>query len=222
MAAFERPDNPEYLRQASFHIFGEQCLRCGAVRPLEMAHIMNWPKCVAAAGEEIDGIAPPEAWHYGAAVSYFHHLGNVLPLCANCHTLFDNMQYEDVTEAEIKGYRDDAVRKPETLTRLIDFVGTELSGRPGRCTHKIEGKRKHSHVVDVEACMWPLMWISQSYEKGPVTDDPKMIVKSRDSGFHYHVPLTTTEISMCSGELSECSQGVRVWKRPRSAKRSGH
>ena len=167
-------------------------------------------RCVALAGKEIDGIAPPETWHYGQAVSRFHHLGNVLPLCANCHTLYDGVQWEDVTETEIRGYRDAAVRKPEVLSRLIEFVGTELSGRPNRCTHKIDGKQKHSHAVDVEACVWPLIWISQGYQQGLVTEDPNVIVESGDSGFHYHVSLTTTEISMCSGELSECGRGGRV------------
>ncbi|MEV0035202.1 HNH endonuclease [Streptomyces sp. NPDC050804] len=220
MAAFERPGNPEYLRQATFRMFGERCLRCGESRPLEMAHIANWPKCVILAGEKIDGVAPPDEWHYGAAVGHFHHLGNVLPLCANCHTLYDGEQYTDVTESEIRDYRDAAVRQPDVLARLIDFVGTELSGRPGRCTHKVDGKRKHSHAVDAEACAWPLMWISQGYEQGLVTDDPNMIVLLRDSGFHYHVPLTTTEISMCSGELSECGRGVRIWKRSRAHRSS--
>ncbi|WP_157902900.1 HNH endonuclease [Streptomyces jeddahensis] len=212
MAAFERPGNPEYLRQATFRIFGEQCLRCGERRPLEMAHIMNWPRCVAVAGKEVNGIAPPEAWHYGEALRHFHHLGNVLPLCANCHTLYDGVQWEDVTEAEVRGYRDAAVQEPDVLSRLINFVGTELSGRPNRCTHKVDGKRKHSHAVDVNSCVWPLTWIAQGYELGLITEKPNLIV-SADSAVHYHVLLTTTEIRMCTGEVSRCGRDGKVWKR---------
>jgi hypothetical protein len=212
MAAFERPSNPEYLRNATFRIFGEQCLRCGKNRPLEMAHIINWPRCVTIAGEEINGAAPPEAWHYAEAVRHFHHLGNVLPLCANCHTLYDGEQWEDVTESEIKGFRDTAVQETGVLLRLIDFVGTELSGRPNRCTHKVDGKRKHSHAVDVDSCVWPLIWISQGYELGLICEEPNLIVPTGPEA-HYHVPLSTPQIRMCTAELSDCRQKGRIWKR---------
>ncbi|WP_137989746.1 HNH endonuclease signature motif containing protein [Streptomyces vilmorinianum] len=223
MSTFERPERlktPKYLVAATYRMLGTRCLRCDLDRPLEVAHIVDWPSCFASAGEEIDGLAPPEAWHYAEAISRFHDLGNVLPLCCNCHTLYDGKQYTDVTESEIRGYRDAAVRKPEALSRLIDFVGTELRGRPGRCIHKVGSRREHTHTADPVACSWPLTWISQGYELGLVAEDPNLIVMSAECGFHYHVPLTTTEIRMCSGELSECGRGGRVWKRRRTGRRS--
>ncbi|MFI6275957.1 HNH endonuclease [Streptomyces sp. NPDC050988] len=207
---FERPKTPQYLVDSTYRLLGSRCLRCDVDRPLEVAHIMDWPKCVAVAGEGF--AAAPDGWHYAEALRHFHHVGNMLPLCANCHALYDGSRYADVTECEIRSYRDTAVRRPEILSRLIDFVGTELSGRPNRCAHRVSGKRMHSRAADVGACTWPLIWISKGYELGLIDDNPKMLVVTNGDVFHDHVCLRTTAVSSCSGDLSECRQGSRIWR----------
>jgi hypothetical protein len=177
-----------------------------------VAHIIDWPKCVELASEQITGRKPPEGWLYEEAVRYFHDLGNVLPLCPNCHGLYDGIHYTDITECEIRRYRDDAVQQPETLARLIDFVGVELSGRPNRCTHKVAGRRKHSRTVNLAACTWPLIWIARGYELGVLTDNPHLTVNSAGAG-HYHVRLDTTEIRLRSARLGECGHFGEIWRR---------
>ncbi|MFC1438465.1 HNH endonuclease signature motif containing protein [Streptacidiphilus sp. N1-10] len=199
-------------------MLGDRCLRCGLERPLEVAHIIEWPRCFAIAGEEIDGQKPPREWHYGEAVRHFHHLGNMLPLCSNCHTLFDGKQYPEVTEEQIRALRDAVVKKPETLLRLIEFIGEELSGRPGRCTHNVDGKRKHSHAVDVTACTWPLIWLSESYKLGTITDNPNLLIEPSGGGYHYHASLDTGTISLCSARVSDCRPGARILHRNRRAR----
>jgi hypothetical protein len=213
---FDRPDNPEFLIQATFRLFGEACLRCSVSRPLEMAHIRDWPECVAFAGAEIDGMKPPRDWHYAVAVDNFHNISNVVPLCCNCHTLFDHNRYPDVTECAILELRDEAVKRTEVLAHLINFVGTELFGRPNRCRHKTEdGKRKHTHLIDQMAAVIPMPWIADAYRVGTLTDNPHMIV--RNSGdWHHHVRLDHGSISYCSGSLDACASDARVWIPTRS------
>ncbi|MGQ0631493.1 MAG: HNH endonuclease [Sporichthyaceae bacterium] len=212
MDPIPRPPTPEYLREATFRMLGMRCLRCGTVRPLEVAHIMDWPTCVAAASKQINGMEPPADWRMGVALQSFHNLGNVLPLCRNCHGLYDGRQHEDVTECEIRGYRDAAVREAGALARLIDFVGTELHGRPNRCTHMIDGRREHSHMVDLQACAWPLIWLAQGYRDGALAGDPHLVVPSAGAG-HHHVHLDTTTIALCGSPLAECNRAGQIWSK---------
>ncbi|MEU3657451.1 hypothetical protein AB0E67_32710 [Streptomyces sp. NPDC032161] len=57
------------------------------------------------------------------------HLGNVVPLCPNCHTLFDG-PYGEVDEAEIRALCDETARRPEVLVHVIDFIRAERSTVP--------------------------------------------------------------------------------------------
>jgi hypothetical protein len=210
---FERPENPEFLIKATFRLFGEACLRCGEPRPLEMAHVAGWPECVALAGAEVNGMKPPRDWQYAVAVSSFHNLGNVVPLCCNCHTLFDIDRYPDVTTCDIVSLRDAAVQQPRVLAHLIDFVGTELRGRPNRCVHKTaDGKRQHSHQIDELAALIPMPWIAAAHRWGDLTANPHMIVTGRtNDGWHHHVRLDLGAITHCSGALDACAPGAHVW-----------
>ncbi len=155
MPELKRPETPAYLRQAAYRVFGEQCLRCLGSRPIEVAHIVNWPACRLQAGLPVNGLQPPSDWREGEALRLFHDLGNVLPLCPNCHTIYDGIAYEDVDESQICGYRDRAVLRHDVLAQLIDFVGIELSGRPNRRPHQAAGRRVHTRVVNPNAVMWP-------------------------------------------------------------------
>ncbi len=204
--------------QATFRLFGEACLCCRVSRPLEMAHIRDWPTSVAFAGTEIGGIKPPRDWHYAVAVDNFHNISNVVPLCCNCHTLFDQKKYPDITECAILELRDEAIKRTDVLGHVINFIGIELSGRPSRCQHKTEdGKRKHTHVIDQMAAVLPMPWIADAYRAGTLTDNPHMIVRNRD-GWHHHVRFDHGSISCCAGSLDNCADGARVWTRTRSGR----
>ncbi|MGW6279313.1 HNH endonuclease [Kribbella sp. NPDC055071] len=210
MSVLGRPPTPGYLRKAAFAVFGEQCLRCGADRPVKVAHIHDWPRCRERAGAPIDDRVPPTDWHMGEAVRLFHDLGNVLPLCSSCHDLYDGVVYDDVDEAEIRGYRDRAVLKSDVLARAIDFVGIELAGRPNRGTDRVTGQR--TPAVDPNAVMCVLSWLARGYEQGILNDDPRMIVRTRD-GWHFHVSLDTTTSRLCAGDLSKCRDRGWIWQR---------
>jgi hypothetical protein len=212
MSDLKRPETPAYLRQAVYRVFGKYCLRCLITRPIEVAHINDWPTCRLQAGLPIDDLLPPTDWRESEALRLFHDLGNVLPLCPNCHTLYDGSEYEDVDESEIRGYRDSAVLRTDVLTELIDFVGIELSGRPNRCSHKVAGKRVHARVADPNAVLWPLIWISHGYEQKALVEDPRMIVPTGD-GWHVHVNLDGAGFRHCAGQLGVCDRQGWVWKR---------
>lgn len=220
MTVFDRPETPQYLIEACFWIFEERCFRCKIDRPLDVAHIENWPTCRERAGRPVAGFSPPADWHYGQALTEFHHIGNVLPLCKNCHGLYDGPQYPDVTEEEIRSYRDAAVKLPDVLGRLIDFVGIELYGRPNRCGHRDDEtkKRQHSHVVDTVATRWPMIWIGDAYREGTLTGDPRMTVITAD-GSHHHVHFGQMSVGTCGACCVPCcakESGDRgpVWRRP--------
>lgn len=230
MASYpKRPETPEYLAKAVYRIFGERCLRCGTDRPLEVAHIRNWPTCTSLVEKKTEGLRPPPTWHqtaeewrYQDAYGLFHDLGNVLPLCASCHALFDGARYDDVTEEQIRKVRDDAVLQPEILMRTIDFVGAELRGRPNRCTHKEDnGRRRHTHRSDVMAITAPLSWLQRGFTLGLDLGDPALIVASVDGLQHHHVALDHSALSLCLGDLRDCTRATRLWKdRQPSAPRS--
>jgi hypothetical protein len=188
--SFKRPPTPGYLRAATFDMFGERCLRCDLDRPLQVAHILDWRTCVKQAGELSRDRLPPRDWHYREAVRYFHDLGNVLPLCGNCHLLYDDSRYGDITECELRRLRDAAVQEPETLAKLITFVRRELSGRPNRCAH--DG-RPHGRATDLLACMWPLTWISDGYARGVLTEDPNLVVPCNSGSLQLRLDLGQIE-----------------------------
>lgn len=217
MPEFKRPDNPQFLIEATYRIFGAACLRCGVERPLDMAHILDWPKCEAFAGEQIEGMKPPRGWHYAVALETFHNITNVVPLCPSCHRLLDQKKYVDVTECGILELRNEAIKRPDVLARVIDFVGTELSGRPNRYKRKMEdGKVKYSPMADTFGALMPLSWVADAYQAGILTDNPHMVVREND-GWHSHVRLEHGSISHCCGSLEDCAAGARVWTRARSS-----
>jgi hypothetical protein len=68
-------------------------------------HIRNWPACRDRVETETAGLVLPATWSETLeqkrgrmAYGRFHDLGNVVPLCANCHTPFDGRRYDDVRE----------------------------------------------------------------------------------------------------------------------------
>ncbi|MGW3425041.1 HNH endonuclease [Streptomyces phaeochromogenes] len=215
----KRPKTPSYLVQAAYRIFGETCLRCGTERPLEIAHLRDWPTCRGWADSKTTGPVLSATWSAALAerrmhmaYSRFHDLGNVAPLCANCHTLYDSPQYDDVTERDILTVRNAAVRRPGVLLRAVDFIGAELAGRPGRCAHKDTGERRtHSRRAEEIATFAPLAWIRRGYTLGLDLGDPALIITPADAPAHYHLVLDQGMVDLCSDELHRCAPGVRRW-----------
>ncbi|MEV7445716.1 HNH endonuclease [Streptomyces sp. NPDC091204] len=229
-----RPQNPDFLTRAVRQIFGAACLRCGTDRPRAvMAHIHDWPKIRETAQEQIWGTPPPPETIEGlrqVAVkqsedtspalarmtqehrySLFHDLGNVLPLCPNCHALFDDKSYPEVTEAEIRALRDDAVRRPEVLVRVIDFIHAELRGRVGRCTHEDEnGNKEHTHRTNIMALGSPLTWVMNGYAAGLDLGVRAFVVACRCKTQHHHVALDQGAIDLCVAPLRDCKKLGRV------------
>jgi hypothetical protein len=85
-----------HLREATFWLFGRACLRCRTERPLEVAHVVDWPRCRELDSSPVGGIKPPTWFVDGEAIRLFHNIANVLPLCGNCHGLYDGRHHEDV------------------------------------------------------------------------------------------------------------------------------
>ncbi|MGH8791157.1 MAG: HNH endonuclease signature motif containing protein [Stackebrandtia sp.] len=177
-----RPATPEFLKQAVYSVFGAKCLRCAEPRPLKAAHIVDWPDTWQYVRDSFPPYAPLD-W-FDEAKSVFHRIDNMIPLCSNCHDLYDDKQYEDVTEEEIRGYRDEAVKRPEVLLSLVKYVKDELSGRP-RCSHKEDGKPKHSISVDPLAALIPLHWIQQGIKAGAISPDPELKIRTGTSRSYY-------------------------------------
>ncbi|MFD9078280.1 HNH endonuclease [Streptomyces erythrochromogenes] len=220
----DRPQNPEYLLRAVRRIFGEACLLCGISSPrAEMAHVRDWPT-VRAEGHapferlltstvgaqrtsktqptkpaDVDKIADQHTY------SLFHDLGNVLPLCPNCHTLYDGKDYPEVTEKEVLAARNSAVRQPEVLTQAIRFIEDELRGRPRRCTHlDKDGRREHTYRSDVMALSAPLSWVASGFAAGLDLGDPMLVVECASRLEHHHVDLAHTTVDLCIGPIRAC------------------
>ncbi|MER6253560.1 HNH endonuclease [Streptomyces sp. NPDC001584] len=221
----DRPKNPDYLLRAVRRIFGTACLRCGTSRPhAEMAHIRDWPMVRKEGHEPFKGLlasivgtqrtsgaGQPTKRPDLAKLAYehtyglFHDLGNVLPLCPNCHTLFDGKSYPEVTEADILAARDDAVRRPEVLAKVIDFIRDELRGRPRRCTHRDEhGRQKHTHRSDIMALGAPLSWVARGFAAGLDLGNRTLVVDCISGLQHHRVDLAQGALTLCVGPIEAC------------------
>ncbi|MFI9210340.1 HNH endonuclease [Streptomyces sp. NPDC053253] len=232
----KRPRNPEYLVRAVHRIFGKACLQCGTERPTAvMAHIRNWsttrqdtaadfPAPLSAAflktlraklKEPPTGAQPDlDRLIYEDSYSRFHDLGNVLPLCPNCHALLDGPQYDELVEGDVLALRDDAVRGPEVLARAIDFVRAELRGRPNRCTCALDTddnrQRKHSFRADLMALGAPLAWIANGVARSLDLGETALVVDSASRRQHYHVALDAGTVGLCLGAAANCPQKFRT------------
>ncbi|MCW7991145.1 hypothetical protein XF35_39540, partial [Streptomyces platensis subsp. clarensis] len=144
--------------------------------------------------------------------SLFHNIGNVLPLCPNCHALFDGAKYTESDEREIRQLRDEAVRQPEVLEQAIAYIRAELAGRTNRCSHKDEaGDRLHTRRTDTSALGAPLTWVMNGFRRGLDLGDPNIVVNTATPGQHYHVALDRGSVDQCFGTSdSGCSDSELV------------
>jgi hypothetical protein len=206
----DRPDNPDVLLRAVRKIFGEACLVCGETRPRpEMAHIRNWRETCRAAEGELEKL-PDKLAHVAEQIRHgrFHHLSNVVPLCPNHHTLFDG-DYPELDEHKVRALRDEALRRPDVLARVIDFIRDELRGRPNRCIHKdADGRRKHTRATDGMALDTPLAWVQNGFQQGLDLGDPRLVIDFASGTQHYHVALDQRVVDLCLGHSHECTQAA--------------
>ncbi|MFB7454867.1 HNH endonuclease [Streptomyces sp. NPDC056194] len=209
----DRPKNPEVLLRAVRKIFGEACLVCGETRPRpEMAHIRDWPETRQAAESKLEKL-PDKFVHVAERHrhSLFHHLGNVVPLCPNHHTLFDG-DYPELDEHKVRALRDAALHRPDVLDRVIDFIRAELKGRPNRCIHKdADGHREHPRATDVMALAVPMSWVQDGFRQGLNLGDSQLVVDSASGTQHYHVALDQGVVDLCVGSSRECPQAAATF-----------
>jgi hypothetical protein len=96
-----RPDTPAWLAVFANDLYGGQCARCQVTRPLEVAHLSNWPEVkeyvASTPGADSPLVLQPEEAYW-----LFHQPVNVVLLCCNCHCLFDGVVYTDVALADIE------------------------------------------------------------------------------------------------------------------------
>lgn len=183
-----------------------------------MAHILNKPACFALAGRAKDGKdEPPYEWQKAVGTSHFHNITNVVPLCRKHHRRFDNPKDPRITHDDIVRLRNEAIKRPEALARLLDFACTELRGRPGRCQHKDKnGKRPHSHMADTKSAALALHWVSRGYVQGILSGPPQLIVESV-GGSHCHLDLCSGGITHTNCSANDCSlQKAPLWIPPRN------
>ncbi|MEV7020056.1 hypothetical protein [Streptomyces sp. NPDC093991] len=208
----DRPSNPDVLLRAVRKIFGEACLACGTTRPRpEMAHIRNWPTIRQDAAGKLERL-PDRFTHIAEQRRYslFHHLGNVVPLCPNDHTLFDG-NYPELDEPKVRALRDVALRRPDVLARVIEFICDELWGRPNRCVHKdADGRREHTRATDLMALAVPLSWVQNGFRLGLDLGDPQLVVDCSSGTQHYHVTLDQAVVDHCAGHSRQCVKAAAV------------
>lgn len=116
-----RSDTPEWLRIIAHKLYGDVCIRCGASRPLEVAHLVDWPgfrehvlELKNRRPRSLD--IPPKM-----AQDLFHGPIRVVLLCSSCHTLFDHSQYTDVTHSVILALRDRALATERAALVLREY-----------------------------------------------------------------------------------------------------
>ncbi|MFC7245229.1 tetratricopeptide repeat protein [Catellatospora aurea] len=225
MTKLDPPPAPAHLIEAVYEIFGRRCLLCAAERPLNVAHLINRRDARHLAQRTVQGFNPEQratlearttSWHPGAvrrnAERYHHNLGNMVPLCANCHTLLDGTKYHDVTEDQVIRRRDAALNTPEVLRRVIGFVRAEMSGRPNRCDCAAFGRQRHSRTVDPDVLSAPIGWLSRGYRRGVIADDPYVISAPRTHCWdwlldHLHLGLPLTY--GCANRVGRCGEPPR-------------
>jgi hypothetical protein len=115
-----RPDTPAWLAAFANDLYGGQCARCKVTRPLEVAHLSNWPEVkeyvASTPGADSPLVLQPEEAYW-----LFHQPVNVVLLCCNCHCLFDGAAYGDVTLADIVAARDAVLGTERAAAVVRDY-----------------------------------------------------------------------------------------------------
>jgi HNH endonuclease len=143
-----RPPTPPFLRRFVIDLYGGRCLRCGIDRPLEVAHVASWPVVRDSAMQQ------PGPDQEGTARLRFHQPENLVLLCSNCHTLFDDPNVAEVDQRLMFSLRDRALAVPHFGECVRAFVCREMAG-----------SRRRRPVSD--AALAPLFdWLQTAVERG--------------------------------------------------------
>lgn len=143
----ERLRTPQWLKTFAYAVYGEQCVRCKSHRPLQVAHLENWP-------DTRDG--DPLALHDPDNVAWlFHQPINVVVLCCNCHCLFDGQEYTDVTLDDIREARDRELMTERAAVAVREYLCRGFSGTV---------VKNGDNVLNRWFPM--LLWLQSAYEAG--------------------------------------------------------
>lgn len=126
---YRRPDLPDRLRKFVEALYDHQCIRCKVDRPLECAHINNLPEVRAYVAAVTASPDTPMVLQPEDANWLFHQGLNVVLLCPNCHTLYDQPKYADVTAGDIVRLRDCALRTERAAVLLRDYMCRMFQGK---------------------------------------------------------------------------------------------
>ena len=169
---------PAYLREAVIQIFGEQCRNCGVDRPIEVAHIDNWLTCREAVSEgPVTGRAAEIVREL--ALDRFQDLGNMLPLCANCHRIYDSCRWSDITRRDVVQARDRALTEAGVVRRTINFLEAEVGGRPNRIRVGVTEQKIRPGAFPA-FFLTPGQWLKQARDGGVVELDAELFLAGPD------------------------------------------
>src|SRR5437867_2478868 len=153
-----RPRTPPFLRRFVIELYGGRCLRCGVDRPIEVAHLAPWPVVRDHAMQQ------PGPDQEGTAILRFHQPENVVLLCCNCHTLFDDPTVADVDQPLMFFLRDRALAAPHFTESVRAFICREMAGN-----------RRRQSVSD--AALAPLFdWLKTAIERGTLPPPHRFMV----------------------------------------------
>jgi hypothetical protein len=169
-----RPPTPEWLKRFVIELYGGRCLRCGVDRPLEVAHLAPWPVV------RDDAMRQPGPNQEGMAILRFHQPENLVLLCANCHTLLDDLAVAEVDQGLMFYLRDRATATGHFGEVTRAFVCKEMTGN-----------RRQPPVSD--AALAPLFdWLQKAVERGALPE-PHRFTVPWGNGF-FEVDLASSDL----------------------------
>ncbi|WP_412538508.1 HNH endonuclease [Longispora sp. K20-0274] len=228
--AHQRLKTPKLLVDLAYQVFGHRCLICPEDWSLEIAHIDDWKKTKASVDADVskalktEGALPSRHW-VTLVHDRFHNLGNVVPLCTNCHTKFDH-GHPDYPAERILDARARALHDREVVRELTAVLLEELAGRRSQCRHRSvtfkrgQRKRLHSIAMNVVDAARMLIWIADAYQTRVITDESRWIVPIGDRDYHLHIDLSAVDIPItCVPGRGTCDPTSRVWQPPATSDR---
>lgn len=188
-----RPATPDWLRRFALDLFANECLRCGIDRPLDVAHVADWPTVLRSLE------SGPSNWAYWE----FHQPSNVLVLCANCHRLLDDPRVSDVQTQELTAKRDDLLGRPAAATKVRDLLCRLLTQQVGR--YRV-GSDWHADLNR----LFPLLgWLQRAAQAG-VLDEPHQF-RVNVNGMVHRVSLWQASVSVDTTSADD--DDLPCWRR---------
>jgi HNH endonuclease len=156
-----RSKTPAWLDTFCRTLYGGICIRCGTTRPLEVAHLDNWSTVR-------DGLVDdtPAWFTLSDAKWFFHQPSNVVLLCANCHTLYDQPVYTDVTREHIIEARNRVLSTERAALVVREYVCRGWRGGVG--------STRQANVINRWAPL--LQWLEVQHARGLVPPPHRFLI----------------------------------------------